>query len=98
MQARGATGQSPRVQQFRQDLRHISVQKKVRTALSKAPQNAGPINSHMLVLRGLELMRSLSPQYLQRFVGYVDTLALLEGLTLAQATPKKATPRKKKSA
>lgn len=98
MQARGATGQSPRVQQFRQDLRHISVQKKVRTALSKAPQNAGPINSHMLVLRGLELMRSLSPQYLQRFVGYVDTLALLEGLTPAQATPKKATPRKKKSA
>jgi hypothetical protein len=98
MQARGATGQSPRVQQFRQDLRHISVQKKVRTALSKAPQNAGPINSHMLVLRGLELMRSLSPQYLQRFIGYVDTLALLEGLTPAQATPKKATPRKKKSA
>jgi allophanate hydrolase subunit 1 len=52
----------------------------------------------MLVLRGLELMRSLSPQYLQRFVGYVDTLALLEGLTPAQVTPKKATPRKKKSA
>jgi Protein of unknown function (DUF2894) len=98
MQVRGATGQSPRVQQFRQDLRHISVQKKVRTALSRAPQNAGPINSHMLVLRGLELMRSLSPQYLQRFVGYVDTLALLEGLTPALAAPKKATPRKKKLA
>jgi hypothetical protein len=98
MQARCATGQSPRVQQFRQDLHKITVQKKVRTALSKAPQNAGPINSHMLVLRALELMRTLSPEYLQRFVSYVDTLAVLEGLTLEKPTVKKTSARKKKSA
>ena len=89
--------ESPRVQQFRQDLRKITVQEKVRTALSKAPLNAGPINSHMLVLRALEHMRTRSPEYLQRFVSYVDTLALLEGLTPATTAGKRGTSSKRKT-
>ena len=36
--------ESPRVQQFRKQLRKISVQKQVSHAIAQAPQNAGPIN------------------------------------------------------
>ena len=80
---------NPRVAQFRQQLGKISVQKQVNQAIAQAPQNAGPINSHMLVLRSLGLMRDLSPDYLNRFMGYVDTLLFLEG-----SEPSKAVGRK----
>ena len=70
--------ESPRVRQFRQQLRQISIQKRVSKAIAQAPQNAGPINSHMLVLRALGLMRDISPDYLNRFMAHVDTLLCLE--------------------
>lgn len=56
----------------------LSVDKQVAQALAQAPKNAGPINSHMLVLRSLALMRELSPDYLNRFISYADTLLCLE--------------------
>lgn len=70
--------ESPRVGQFRKQLRQISVQKRVSKAIAQAPHNAGPINSHMLVLRALGLMRDISPDYLNRFMAHVDTLMCLE--------------------
>ena len=81
---------NPRVAQFRQQLGKISVQKQVTQAIAQAPQNAGPINSHMLVLRSLGLMRDLSPDYLNRFMGYVDTLFFLDSAETVKVTPKKA--------
>jgi hypothetical protein len=81
---------TPRVAQFRQQLGKMSVQKQVTQAIAKAPQNAGPINSHMLVLRSLSLMRDLSPDYLNRFMGYVDTLFFLDSAETVKVTPKKA--------
>ncbi|WP_291935231.1 DUF2894 domain-containing protein [Limnohabitans sp.] len=86
---------NPRVAQFRQQLGKISVQKQVTQAIAQAPQNAGPINSHMLVLRSLGLMRDLSPDYLNRFMGYVDTLLFLDAPQTVKATPKKAVPASK---
>ena len=86
---------NPRVAQFRQQLGKISVQKQVTQAIAQAPQNAGPINSHMLVLRSLGLMRELSPDYLHRFMGYVDTLLFLDSPTTVKASPKKAVPASK---
>ena len=86
---------NPRVAQFRQQLGKISVQKQVTQAIAQAPQNAGPINSHMLVLRSLGLMRELSPDYLNRFMGYVDTLLFLDAPQTVKATPKKAVPASK---
>ena len=90
--------ESPRVQQFRKQLRKISVQKQVSHAIAQAPQNAGPINSHILVLRALGLMRELSPDYLQRFVAYVNTLMVLENAVTPTATKtvsrKTSSPRK----
>jgi hypothetical protein len=81
---------NPRVAQFRQQLGKISVQKQVTQAIAQAPQNAGPINSHMLVLRSLGLMRDLSPDYLNRFMGYVDTLFFLDSAETVKVTPQKA--------
>jgi hypothetical protein len=80
----------PRIVQFRQQLHRISVQKQVTQAIAQAPQNAGPINSHMLVLRSLGLMRDISPDYLNRFMGYVDTLLVLEAAGQSKALTKKA--------
>jgi hypothetical protein len=50
-----------------------AMRKKIRT-LQQAPKNAGPINSHMLVLRSLELMCDISPDYLDCFMSYAETL------------------------
>jgi hypothetical protein len=86
---------NPRVAQFRQQLGKINVQKQVTQAIAQAPQNAGPINSHMLVLRSLGLMRDLSPDYLNRFMGYVDTLLFLEDSGQNKAVARKNAPQKK---
>lgn len=56
----------------------LSAQKQVTQALARAPRNAGPINSHMLVLRALELMQDSAPDYLHRFMSYADTLVWLD--------------------
>jgi hypothetical protein len=82
--------ESPRVQQFKKQLGKISVQKQVKQAIAQAPQNAGPINSHMLVLRSLGLMQEASPDYLNRFITYVDTLLCLEEAGKASVQPRKA--------
>ena len=66
------------VRNFRNTWSQLSAQKQVAQALGQAPKNAGPINSHMLVLRSLALMRDISPDYLNRFMSYADTLLCLE--------------------
>jgi hypothetical protein len=84
--------ESPRIQQFRKQLGQIRVEKQVSQAMAQAPQNAGPINSHMLVLRSLGLMREASPDYLGRFMVYLDTLLCLDAPSHSkQPTPKKRT-------
>lgn len=89
--------ESQRVRQFRRQLRQISVQKRVSKAIAQAPQNAGPINSHMLVLRALDLMRAHAPGYLQRFMTQVDTLLSLQDAEQQRdATGKPASARVKK--
>jgi hypothetical protein len=47
-------------------------------ALARGPANAGPLNSHALVLQSLALMRQLSPDYLQHFLAHVESLQWLE--------------------
>ena len=89
-------GESPRVQQFRKQLRKISVQKQVSRAIAQAPQNAGPINSHMLVLRALGLMRDIAPDYLNRFMTHLDTLLNLEEAEKARSSTRKPVSRVKK--
>lgn len=73
------------VQQFRQSWHRMKVQDQVEQALQQGPANAGPLNSHRLVLRTLGLMQDLSPAYLHHFMSHLDTMLQLDTLTLPQA-------------
>ena len=66
------------VRQFGEVWAKVSAQRQVAQALDRGPENAGPLNSHRLMLRSLSLMQSLSPDYLRRFLSHVDTLLWLE--------------------
>ncbi|MET0312207.1 MAG: DUF2894 domain-containing protein [Burkholderiaceae bacterium] len=50
----------------------------VEKAASRQPANAGPLNSHVLVLRTLTRMQELSPAYLRHFIEHVQGLQALE--------------------
>lgn len=77
---------------FRNTWSRLSTEKRVTQAIAQAPKNAGPINSHQLVLRSLALMRELSPDYLNRFTAYADALLSLDQLDKkTQLATKKAT-------
>jgi hypothetical protein len=67
----------------------VSAEKRVRESLAQVPRNAGPLNSSSLVHRSLSLMQDVSPEYLQQFLGYLDSLAWLEEMTW----PQKDAPR-----
>ena len=78
------------IRESRDTWARLSVDKQLALAMKKAPQNAGPINSHMLVLRSLAKMQAMSPDYLNRMVSYVDTLLCLDpGEVLVPAKKKK---------
>ena len=66
------------IRNFRNTWSRLSVDRQLAQALEQAPTTAGPINSHMLVLRSLALMRDVAPDYLNRFMSYVDTLLCLD--------------------
>lgn len=53
-------------------------EQQVEQALARKPAQAGPLNSHVLVLQALELMRELSPDYLRHFLAHVESLQWLE--------------------
>lgn len=65
-------------QRFRETWERVGAEQAVAQATHRAPENAGPLNSHMLVLRTLGLMRELSPDYLRRFLSHAETLMWLE--------------------
>lgn len=77
---------------FRNTWSRLSAEKQVAQALEQAPRNAGPINSHVVALRALALMRDTSPDYLNRFLSYVDTLISLDPAE-RPAQPVAKTPR-----
>lgn len=78
MQPPGTRPELRSVRQFQNTWSRLSVDRQVKQALHKAPDQAGPINSHLLVLRSLTLMRDIAPDYLNRFMSYVDTLLCLD--------------------
>ena len=65
-------------QAFRDTWSRICAEDEVTQAVEQGPENAGPLNSHRLVLRTLALMRDLSPDYLRRFLSHADTLLWLD--------------------
>lgn len=67
---------------FRDTWTELKVTRQLHQSLAQPPQNAGPLNSHRLVLRALERLQALSPAYLQHFMAQVDAL-----FWLTQANP-----------
>jgi hypothetical protein len=61
------------------------------------PEQLGPLNSQVLVGRALQQLRAISPEYLQRFLTQLDTLAALAPLQAAAKAEKAAQPAAKKS-
>jgi hypothetical protein len=83
------------VRESRATWARMSVDKQLALAMKQGPKNAGPINSHNLVLRSLAMMQAISPDYLSRMVSYVDTLVSLDpGEKDVAVKRKKATPSK----
>ncbi|MFP1681545.1 DUF2894 domain-containing protein [Alloalcanivorax sp. C16-1] len=52
--------------------------RRIRHAVDHPTGDAGPLNAHRQVVRALERLHTIAPGYLERFVGYVDTLMALE--------------------
>jgi hypothetical protein len=82
------------IRNFRNTWAKLSIDKQMAQALEQTPKNAGPINSHMLVLRSLALIRDISPDYLNRFMLYTDTLLRLD----QGENEKPGAPKKRQSA
>ena len=76
------------VTRFREGWSRLRAETRVTEALGRKPENAGPLNSHALLLRSLDLMRGLSPDYLRRFVTHVDALLWLDAAGQKPAPPK----------
>jgi hypothetical protein len=88
---------------FRKTWDRLVASRRLMDSMAKAPLNAGPLNSQRLVHRSLALMHDLSPEYLSRFVSYVDTLLWLDqatggSLPMATAAPSPAGRRSTASA
>jgi len=71
-------GELKALQAMRESWARRSTEKAVAKALQEAPEDAGPLNAHRLVVRSLMAMQDIAPQYLGRFVTYVETLLWLE--------------------
>jgi hypothetical protein len=63
---------------FRRSLTRRNSEQQLAQSQAVLPENAGPLHSQALVLRALQLMRSLSPEYLARFMSHAETLLWLE--------------------
>lgn len=66
------------LRQFRRTWSRLHADQRLTQAQAQVPDQAGPLNSYHLVHRSLALMRELAPDYLHRFVSYVDTLLWLD--------------------
>jgi hypothetical protein len=66
------------VRRFRRAWSSSRTQDQLEQAVSRQPANAGPLNSHRLVLQSLALMGEVSTDYLRRFLLHVEALQWLE--------------------
>jgi hypothetical protein len=82
------------------ELRNVAVHQRtwrqLRTARRMAevsapvPEHLGPLNSQVLVTRALQQLQALAPDYLQRLLTQLDTLAALAPLAVAAEAEKPA--------
>lgn len=80
-------GELKALRYFRESWAKLSLEQQLAEALAQTPDNAGPLNSQLLVLRALQRMRDLSPAYLARFMAHADALLWLERTGRQTASP-----------
>ncbi len=85
------------VRRFSEVWSRIAAETQVKQAVVRGPENAGPLNSHMLMLRSLTLMQELSTDYLRRFLSEMDTLLWLEQMNQKHALPDRKAARATRS-
>lgn len=78
---------------FRSTWSRLSLDRQLSHAFAQAPENAGPFNSHYLVLQTLRLMRDTAPGYLEQFLSYADALLWLEQADSARGPARKSGAR-----
>ncbi|MDH6169082.1 hypothetical protein M2282_004246 [Variovorax boronicumulans] len=88
-----ATNELKMLQFFRSTWSKLSAERRLTQSLARLPQNAGPLNSHNLVHQSLTLMRELSPEYLNKFVSYVDALLWVDQANAGNAPSGADAPR-----
>ncbi len=64
--------------QFRQSWARLDVAQQLQRSKRQLPENAGPLNSQGLVLRALQQLQTISPDYLERFVSQIEALLWLD--------------------
>lgn len=79
---------------FRSTWSRLSLEQQLSRALAQAPDNAGPLNSHFLVLQALIRMRDIAPPYLESVIAHVDALLWLEQADAGRGAAAKAGARK----
>jgi hypothetical protein len=97
--SRGARGQRPLKanQEMHVSQQRLSVVKRVELAIQHGPESPGPLNPQMLAIKALTSMRDLSPQYLSRYMNYLDALFWLEHAA-ERPDPAKAASKPRKAA
>lgn len=83
---------------FRSTWSRLSVDHQLSRMLVHAPENAGPLNSHFLLLQSLAQLRGISAEYLEAFMSYADALLWLDGAGGARPPlprPKRSNTRSK---
>jgi hypothetical protein len=83
----GSTTELRALRRFRGEWARLRAEQRLAGALAQVPAKAGPLHSTGLALRAVQLMRALSPGYLQHFVVHVDALLWLEAATGDGALP-----------
>jgi hypothetical protein len=91
--AAGPAADPKTLQFFKRTWSRLSADQRLAQSRASLPENAGPLNSQHLVHRALTLMQQLSPEYLERFVGYIDASQWLEQANEAAAAEATAGPR-----
>ena len=96
------TGRPPRdlniVQQHRSAWTQLRAEQRVAQSQTALPDQAGPLNSQLLLHRALTLMRETSPGYLQHLMGQAEALMWLEQALAAPSADAKTASRAKAAA
>jgi hypothetical protein len=82
----GAPPEPGDLRYFRSTWSRLRVERQLTQSQAQLPENAGPLHSDRLVLSALQTLHALSPAYLNRYMGYIDTLMWLDQRRAGLAT------------